>query len=377
MQPTISESSTSSNFTKLLGGRKCVPCQGIPNGRCAPPASPTFKEQNVVDFKTKDIQSSMNATGTLPHVHRGCNRFGTPSHSAFFNRNNPQTQRVQHIKGIYGQPVCCVNDMVLGRQATMCLGRPLTPESNLILYGKIATSAIGTNTSAMPINTITGLQFFPVKQMDTPTLKLLTDAWRAELKELIEKAGLLLPSKGSRGPSPSRSSWLGGNVEEDQENKLELMLVDILCQILEVKSIREVQMWLLTAGQREKDHMANLLSGVMEQYQPQSPNIDTSAIEKEKSQVLAVAIPSTPMDDDDDAQHFSTPSPMISNRPARVNLTDHVTSSVERSLSSPAVCHLQSPQKLVLRYTKRLPTPQPPAAGSLFHEQWSTYSPDI
>lgn len=68
---------------------------------------------------------------------------------------------------------------------------------------------------------------------------------------------------------------------------------------------------------------------------------------------------------------------MISNRPARVNLTDHVTSSVERSLSSPAVCHLQSPQKLVLRYTKRLPTPQPPAAGSLFHEQWSTYSPDI
>ncbi|KAG5285687.1 hypothetical protein AALO_G00006250 [Alosa alosa] len=357
-----------------------IPCRPL-----APPASPIFREPKAVLLTIDEVQSPLSPkpTDTCVHPHRGCNRFGVPSLSAFFSRHNPHSQRVRHIKGIHGQPICWINDMMLGRQATMCRGRPMTPESCLIMCGKIPTAAIGTNSNALPINTLTGLQFFPIKLMDTPTLKLLTHAWRDELRDLTERVGLLIPSKNSRGTSPSRSP----NNKEEADIKLQLMLIDTLCQILGMKSISEVQQWLLTAGQREKDLLVNLLCNALDEHQPQPSSSDRSAQESPTVKSVSSNHNMTTGEEEDTKTRDSLPSNegfteyMTSKedtktKRARSTVTRSRQStprppSDQRRLSSPAVCHLLSPP--VLRYTKRAFTPQVPVASSIFQEEWTNY----
>ncbi|XP_042558911.1 uncharacterized protein LOC122128624 [Clupea harengus] len=267
--------------------------------------------------------------------------------------------------------------MTLGHQPTICLGRPLTPESSLILSGKIPASAIGTNSNALPINTLTGLQFFPLKQMDSPMLKLLTGAWIDELRDLTERVGLILPSMSCRGTSPCRSPLLACS---DNDIKIQLMLIDILCQILEVKSIIEVQQWLLTAGKREKDHIVSLLSNALAKQPPQLSANEVSAQEKRTGKQVPSATKMSTLNEEE-TQACRDPSPEALNEGRTVTWGSQSPSRPksrlsrpQSRLSSPAVCHLQSPQRPVLRYTKRTVTPQVPPAGRSFQEQWCNYS---
>ncbi|XP_062411529.1 protein TBATA [Sardina pilchardus] len=360
--------------------------QSVPSRPAAPPTSPTFREPNAVLLTMDEVQSPLSPkpSDSYVHPHRGCNRFGVPSQSAFFCRHNPHSQRARHIKGINGQPVCWVNDMILGRQATMCRSQPMTPESCLIMCGKIPTAAIGTNSNALPINTLTGLQFFPVKLMDTPTLKLLTHAWRDELRDLTERVGLLIPNKTSRGTSPSPSPSPSPHNREDGDIKLQLMLVDMLCQVLGMTSIREVQQWLLTAGQREKDHLVHLLCNALEEHQPRPSSSDRSAQETPTVRPASSNHKLTTLDEEDTKtrdpnEGFTELVPSkeeVKTKRARSTVTRNRQStprpsSDHRRLSSPAVCHLLSPP--VLRYTKRAVTPLVPASSGIFQEQWSNY----
>ena len=76
--------------------------------------------------------------------------------------------------GINDKQICAVNDVTFGQFPQYCLGRVLTLEKNLVLQSNIPTAAIGTNSTYLPIDVLTGLQFFPLKQTDSPSLRLCT-----------------------------------------------------------------------------------------------------------------------------------------------------------------------------------------------------------
>ena len=75
--------------------------------------------------------------------------------------------------GIDERTICAVNDVIFGQMPPQyCLGRVMTPEKSLVLQCKIPISAIGTNTTCLPTDVINGLQFFPLKMTDSPSLRL-------------------------------------------------------------------------------------------------------------------------------------------------------------------------------------------------------------
>ncbi|MGH0148145.1 UNVERIFIED_CONTAM: hypothetical protein FKN15_070013 [Acipenser sinensis] len=94
------------------------------------------------------------------------------SNNSFFSRNIPHTQRVRHIKGLNDKPVCSVNDEGIYPSLRYCLGKPTSTERHLLFQYKLPACLLGINSTLYPIDTITGLQNFPIKEMDFPPQKL-------------------------------------------------------------------------------------------------------------------------------------------------------------------------------------------------------------
>uniref|UniRef100_A0A8C7I0L6 Protein TBATA n=1 Tax=Oncorhynchus kisutch TaxID=8019 RepID=A0A8C7I0L6_ONCKI len=324
-----------------------------------------------------------------PRVIRSSARFGVPSHSPFFCRNNPHPQRVRHIKGINDKQICAVNDVTFGQFPQYCLGRVLTLEKNLVLQSNIPTAAIGTNSTYLPIDVLTGLQFFPLKQTDSPSLRLLTEAWREELRELTERAGLL--GAGGRGsgvaffPQSSCVSALGGSRDDREGNlKLQLMVIDMLCQILQTESIGDVQQWILTAGQREKDQILSLLSSALAKDPVsayEAPGREQLTVKEVQN--LPPASRMASISEEDTARDHSLEimpncdlgkleDAGTERAESKTHRQRHIARplSTQRTLCSPTVCHLN--QKVVLRYTKRALMPHTPP--EVFQAEWPNYT---
>uniref|UniRef100_A0A8C5I0U4 Thymus, brain and testes associated n=1 Tax=Gouania willdenowi TaxID=441366 RepID=A0A8C5I0U4_GOUWI len=173
----------------------------------------------------KYIVNNINFTTMMS---KSCPRFGSLSHHSFFSRHNPHPNRVRHIQGLNGRPICSVRD------------------------DWFVTSSL-----------------FPHPLLKSHETNLVRD----ELKELAAKVSLTSqekkakkapwvrsktqssPGTGRIIPPHTKSSWRRSNQQrkhpllfQDQE----LMVFELLCQILQTDSLSSVQQWLLLAGQRVK-----------------------------------------------------------------------------------------------------------------------------
>ncbi|XP_067671844.1 protein TBATA-like [Haliotis asinina] len=246
-----------------------------------------------------------------PATHSGY-RFGQMSHNSFFTRHNPHPNRVRHLKGLLDIPICSVNDD--GYFASPRYSLQFPPNSYNInklsnsVRGRIPVNAINVNSQLYPINTITGLQYFtglnsfPFREKAIPKVGMVptNEAWRDELKEFTEQ--LNIPEERKRDPErprttqysaetgrlippPSRMMSRGASrrgrpqfvptmqhiaPEPDMEN----VVLTMLCQILQTEDVNAVQSWLVSAGDREKTMVMDMIRTVMagrEEYshQPQ------------------------------------------------------------------------------------------------------------
>ncbi|XP_060624830.2 protein TBATA [Anolis sagrei] len=203
-------------------------------------------------------------------------RFGSLSHHSFFSRHNPHPQRVTHIQGLNGAPVCTVND-----EWTI-----LPPHPHPMIKSQICTSVLGVHGIQRPIG---DPQPIPVPRL---SIGSLSDAWREELKELAARVTATSFTKkekketaeksqretqyseetGRLIPPPSRAITRHSSHRTHKNNAKnrskdatlafqdqELIILEMLCQILQTDSLTAIQQWLLTAGQRDKDLVMGLL----------------------------------------------------------------------------------------------------------------------
>ncbi|XP_054839481.1 protein TBATA [Eublepharis macularius] len=202
-------------------------------------------------------------------------RFGSLSHHSFFSRHNPHPHRVTHIQGLNGAPVCIVNDE--GSEQTMLPPHPM-------IKSQFPTSVLGGPGVQMPIG---DPQPIPVPRL---SIGSLSDAWRDELRELTararaasftekkettqkperktqysEETGRLIPPSFRAATRHSSRQVLQNNTKNKDKDPLfsfqylELIILELLCQILQTDSLTAVQQWLLTTGQKEKNLVTGLL----------------------------------------------------------------------------------------------------------------------
>ncbi|KAF5894594.1 protein TBATA-like, partial [Clarias magur] len=214
-------------------------------------------------------------------------RFGTFSHHSFFSRHNPHPNRVKHISGLNGSPVCIVND-------DWYSNTPLFPHP--LIRSQVTSGATHTSTSYHIAS--------PRADGAKPGAVLISEAWREELKDLATKVSLSAAAKRSeheiiREEQPMRrktqyssetgriippTSWRtkrrdlqtpntrpgtyrpqasqihpGTSSPEGQE----LRVLELLCQILQTDSLSLVQQWLLLAGDPEKQLVLGMLRQAM------------------------------------------------------------------------------------------------------------------
>ncbi|XP_055005898.1 protein TBATA [Boleophthalmus pectinirostris] len=219
-----------------------------------------------------------------PLVSRSSVRFGALSHHSFFSRHNPHPNRVRHIQGLNGRPVCSVRDDWFGAS-------PLFPHP--LLKGNMLRKGPDPSLS----HTVYGASANKTKA------NLLSEKWRDELKELTTRistspqtqrekkevrpkeepvrrqtqysaqTGRLIPpsSKSTQRRSYTRSQHKASphGLLQDQE----LMVLELLCQILQTDSLSTVQQWLLLAGQREKDLVMGMIKQALEGTDLQNPDL--------------------------------------------------------------------------------------------------------
>ncbi|XP_075884306.1 protein TBATA isoform X2 [Nelusetta ayraudi] len=208
----------------------------------------------------------------------GSGRFGSLSHHSFFSRHNPHPNRVRHIQGLNGRPVCSVRD-------DWNVTSSLFPHP--LLRGHVHRKAAHPSFAFPPAHD-------PYRVGgDKSKSALFSEAWRDELKDLAARVnrssqaqekkqeenseggyafrktqysaetGRLIPPSSK---SYQRRSCASGLVPPQPFQDQELMVLEILCQILQTDSLSTIQQWLLLAGQREKDLVMGMiqraLSGV-------------------------------------------------------------------------------------------------------------------
>nr|XP_054773711.1 uncharacterized protein LOC129281817 isoform X2 [Lytechinus pictus] len=258
--------------------------------------------------------TKLDFAGRRPHT-QGTSRFGQLSQSSFFARHNPQSKRVRHIKGLLDFPICSVHDdgyiansRLNRRPATMDdinLTRkswPLTkapPQSAPVArpapLGRLPVHAINYHPNhinpalqnhkinALEANAIYGRYPMSYRERADPKFGLIpvTDKWRDELRDITEQAGFGLPKEikqaqaeqpkrtsvysadtGRLIPPPSRAMTRGASRQKHEQHDLmyhiaaegsnESLVLEMLCQILQTDSLNAVQSWLVSAGEREK-----------------------------------------------------------------------------------------------------------------------------
>ncbi|KAL2078586.1 hypothetical protein ACEWY4_026271 [Coilia grayii] len=222
---------------------------------------------------------------------RSSARFGALSHHSFFSRHNPHPQRVTHMKGLNGNPVCMVND-------DWYVNSPLCPHP--LISSQVSRSYTGPLLPSLPLGLGLGLGL-PQLSGSKAGAGLLSDAWKEELKDITAKVSMSTEAKKDKReqqqpertgrrtqysaqtgrilPPPTRSLGRFGTQAsvrrrgphgraplqplQDQE----LMVLELLCQILQTDSLHLLQQWLLFAGQKEKD----LVMGLLQQAMVDSP----------------------------------------------------------------------------------------------------------
>ncbi|XP_042311990.1 protein TBATA isoform X5 [Sceloporus undulatus] len=188
------------------------------------PVPSPFKGKDITVLAGKFKHMALNTPlrfsvqALRPHS-KNTARFGSLSHHSFFSRHNPHPQRVTHIQGLNGAPVCTVND-----EWTILPPHPM-------IKSQLHTHVLGVLGIQRPIG---DPQPLPIPRLSVGSL---SDAWREELRELAARVTAVSFAK-----------------KEKKETILEL-----LCQILQTDSLAAIQQWLLTAGQRDKDLVMGFL----------------------------------------------------------------------------------------------------------------------
>ncbi|KAM6896982.1 protein TBATA [Xenentodon cancila] len=187
-------------------------------------------------------------------------RFGSLNQHSFFSRHNPHPNRVRHIQGLNGRPICTVRDDWL------------------------VTSSL-----------------YPHPLLKT----FFSEAWREELKELaakVNQASQMHSDKkqeeelacrrtrysaetGRIIPPSSRSYQRKSQFQflkyPQPFHDAELMVLELLCQILQTDSLSSVQQWLLLAGQREKELVMGMIKNALD-------GVDLSGRNRQSFQPLQV-----------------------------------------------------------------------------------------
>ncbi|XP_030256371.1 protein TBATA isoform X1 [Sparus aurata] len=207
-------------------------------------------------------------------------RFGTLSHPSFFSRHNPHPNRVRHIQGLNGRPVCMVRD-------DWCVTSSLYPHP--LLKSHILRRAADPSFASPLSESLFGVRSNKSKSA------LFSEAWRDELKGLAAKVSLTSQAQmdkkeeqqeaefvrrktqysaetGRIIPPPTKSnqrrSHSQGLVYPQLFHDQELMVLELLCQILQTDSLSTVQQWLLLTGQREKDLVMGMIKQALDGVDP-------------------------------------------------------------------------------------------------------------
>ncbi|XP_028991237.1 protein TBATA isoform X2 [Betta splendens] len=205
---------------------------------------------------------------------RSSPRFGALSHHSFFSRHNPHPSRVRHIEGLNGRPVCTVRD-------DWYVTSSLFPHP--LLKGHVLRRAADPSLASPLTQSLQGGASNKNKSV------LLSEAWRDELKELVEKVNLRAQKEEKKDepveeivrrktqysaetgrliPPSSKSHHRRSHSQRmaypQPLHHQELMVLELLCQILQTDSLSSVQQWLLLAGQREKDLVMGMIKQALE-----------------------------------------------------------------------------------------------------------------
>ncbi|XP_030835664.1 protein TBATA isoform X2 [Strongylocentrotus purpuratus] len=272
---------------------------------------------------THHAVSKLDFAGRRPHTQASA-RFGQLSQSSFFARHNPQSKRVRHIKGLLDFPICSVHDdgyiansrlnrrpattddINLTRRSWPMSKPQSAPVGNMAPLGRLPVHAINYHpnhinpalqnhkTNALGANTQYGRFPLSFRERADPKFGMIpvTDKWRDELRDITEQAGLGLPNEikqaqaeqpkrtsvysadtGRLIPPPSRAMTRGASRQKHHEHDLmyhiavdgsnESLVLEMLCQILQTDSLTAVQSWLVSAGDREKSLVLDMIRSAM------------------------------------------------------------------------------------------------------------------
>ncbi|KAI1886845.1 hypothetical protein AGOR_G00199990 [Albula goreensis] len=246
--------------------------------------SSAFSQENTQHSRRKEEAASYdNYLRCLPEVakvaSKGRHRFGSLSHNSFFSRHNPHPNRVTHIQGLNGNPVCMVND-------DCYVATPLSPHP--FIKSQIPWTTFGSPAIQIPFSNLSG------NNAAIHNAALLSETWREELKDLAAKVSMsasgkkdkrpqqavdeparrktqysaqtgriIPPSSQASGRRPPRAHFRSprpqGPTFPPALHDQELMVLELLCQILQTDSLSCVQQWLMLAGQREKEMVMDLI----------------------------------------------------------------------------------------------------------------------
>nr|XP_023422470.1 protein TBATA [Cavia porcellus] len=213
----------------------------------------------------------------------GAYRFGHLSNHSFFSRHHPHPQRVTHIQGLSGKPICVVRD-----EFSLISLPQFTP---------LTHSPMGMPTTSVPIG----------DPRSNRNPQLPSEAWKRELKKLTSRVAVFTketelknkeqkeePQRDQRAKYSTKSGRLIStstealshhSVRQSQRSRpssiargtqasllqdQELQTLELLCQILQTDSLSAIQFWLLYAPPQEKDLALGLLQTAVAQLLPQS-----------------------------------------------------------------------------------------------------------
>ncbi|CAD5123694.1 DgyrCDS12016 [Dimorphilus gyrociliatus] len=254
-------------------------------------------------------------------------RFGNLSFNSFFARHNPHPSRVRHMPGLLDIPICTVNDDGYFASPRYKLSFPpnnfqqqkMKIPVNADRFQDPYKYTVDTISGLQHhLGGNLNMRVFREKAVPHVGLVPVTEAWRDELRALTDAAYNVAPKQnlpqihqtGSGKASPARStasrqktpntskpqshcSRPGTRVKTQystetgriipassrpgtrkdrlfhrfdhivEENDKESAIFQMLCQILQTDDINSVQAWLVSAGDREKALVLNMIQAVL------------------------------------------------------------------------------------------------------------------
>ncbi|XP_029453165.1 uncharacterized protein C4orf17 homolog [Rhinatrema bivittatum] len=215
--------------------------------------------------------------------------FAIPEGSYCLSRNIPHPKRVRHMKGLNDAPICHVKDEgYFPRRLSHEISRFLHPDRERVFQHILSGKNIRFMSDQRHTDAITRCQNYPHEAKGLPRLKL----WKEEVSHTVDKAGLPIfmktvrkkedPSKRNISPSlssgfnsppvsrvRSRQFMLCCNLflknPPDGAHLLdyELNVISKLCEILQTDSLTDVQYWLSTASNKEKEHILDMIHSAL------------------------------------------------------------------------------------------------------------------